>query len=276
MTTQAEKASIFQALHQQPGAFIIPNPWDQGSTRILEILGFKALATTSAGYAFTLGKADGQVGREQMMRHLIELTSATTLPINADLENGFGDAPEYVAETILLAAQSGVVGGSIEDSTGRADDPIYAIEVAAERIRAAAEAARSLPFKFTLTARAENFLVGRADIKDTIKRLQAYQDAGADVLFAPGLKNRDDIAAVVSSVDRPVNVIMGMAGVKFTLGELADIGVKRVSTGSSLARVALAAFIKAATELHDQGTFNYADLAIPSPQINALFSQNTR
>ncbi|MQR01278.1 isocitrate lyase/PEP mutase family protein [Glaciimonas soli] len=276
MVTQAEKASIFQALHQQQGAFIIPNPWDQGSAHLLEILGFKALATTSAGYAFTLGKADGQVGREQMMRHLIELTSATTLPVSADLENGFGDAPEYVAETILLAGQSGVVGGSIEDSTGRADDPIYTIDVAAERIRAAAEAARSLPFKFTLTARAENFLVGRADLKDTIKRLQAYQDAGADVLFAPGLKTRDDIAAVVSSVDRPVNVIMGMAGVKLTLGDLADIGVKRVSTGSSLARVALAAFIKAAKELQDQGTFNYADLVIPSPQINALFSQNTR
>jgi len=272
MTTQTEKARAFQALHQQAGAFIIPNPWDQGSARLLEILGFKALATTSAGYAFSLAKPDNYVGREQMMRHLKELTSATDLPVSADLENGFGDAPGFVAETILQAADCGVVGASIEDGTGQADRPLYAVEAAAERIRAAVEAARSLPFEFTLTARAENYLVGQADLKDTIKRLQAYQEAGADVLYAPGLKSLDDIAAVVSSVDRPVNVVMGMADVQLTLAELAAVGVKRVSVGGSLARLALGALMKAGEELRDHGTFNYGAQTIPMQQLNALFS----
>ncbi|MDP5008647.1 MAG: isocitrate lyase/phosphoenolpyruvate mutase family protein [Glaciimonas sp.] len=274
MATQAEKAHAFYTLHQQQGAFILPNPWDQGSAKLLEMLGFKALATTSAGYAFTLGKADNQVGREQMMRHLLGITSSTTLPVSADLENGFGDAPEDAAATILLAAKAGVVGGSIEDSTGRKDAPLYAIDAATDRMRAAAEAAKSLPFKFMLTARAENYLVGNSDLKNTIKRLQAYQEAGADVLFAPGLKTREDIAAVISSVDRPVNVIMGFPGVTLTLADLAAIGVKRISVGGSLARVALGAFIKAATELQEHGTFNYAEQAIPMPQINGMFLQH--
>lgn len=271
---QARKADALVALHQQLGAFIIPNPWDVGSARLLEILGFKALATTSAGYAFSLGKPDNHVGREQMMLHLAQLVEATSLPISADLENGFGDDPRVAAETITLAAQAGVVGGSIEDSTGRADGPLYCLEHAAARVQAAAEAARALPFKFTLTARAENYFVGVPDLADVIKRLQAYQEAGADVLFAPGLKRIEDIATVVRAVDRPVNVVMGLAGVKFTLDELAAVGVKRVSVGGSLARAAIGAFMRAAQELRDHGTFGYAADAIPMAEINGLLSRH--
>ncbi len=268
----ARKAEAFAALHHQPGAFIIPNPWDAGSARLLEILGFQAVATTSAGYAFSLGKPDNHVGRDAILRHLSELAQATVLPISADLENGFGDAPEAAAETIALAGQTGIVGGSIEDSTGRADDPIYGIEHAADRVRAAVEAARALPFKFTFTARAENYFAGRPDLADTIKRLQAYQEAGADVLFAPGLKRIEDIATVVRSVDRPVNVLMGMADVKLTLADLAAVGVKRVSVGGSLARAALGAFMRAAQELREQGTFGYAVDAVPMARINGLMA----
>jgi 2-methylisocitrate lyase-like PEP mutase family enzyme len=271
MRSQLETAHKFRQLHEQDRAFIIPNPWDIGTARLLELLGFPALATTSAGYAFSRGRPDNAVGRDQMIAHLMEIASATDLPVSADLENGFGDSPEAVAETIRLAAATGVVGGSIEDATGRADDPIYAHEPAVERIRAAAEAARGLSFPFTLTARAENYLVGRTDLKDTIKRLQAYQEAGANVLFAPGLKNKDDIAAVVSSVDRPVNVIMGFPDVEFDLEQLSALGVKRVSVGGSLARAALGAFLRAARELRDQGTFAYAKDAISSKDINGMF-----
>lgn len=274
MTTQVEKASVFETLHQQAHAFIIPNPWDQGSARLLEILGFKALATTSAGFAFSQGKADKQISRDQLLQHLREITAITQLPVSADLEDGFGESAACVAETILLAAQAGVVGGSIEDTSNNSDAPIYPIEQAAERIRAAAEAARTLPYKFMLTARAENYLVGRPDLNDTIKRLQAYQEAGADVLFAPGLKTATDIAAVVSSVDRPVNVIMGFPNVALTVADLDQLGVKRVSVGGSLARAALGAFMKAATELREHGSFNYAGDAIPMAQINALLSSD--
>lgn len=269
----ASKAKAFVALHHQPGAFIIPNPWDAGSARLLETLGFQAVATTSAGYAFSLGKPDNHVGRDAMLQHLTELARATSLPVSADLENGFGDAPEAAAETIRLAGQAGIVGGSIEDSTGRADDPLYSIEHAADRVRAAVEAARALPFKFTFTARAENYFAGRPDLADTIQRLQAYQDAGADVLFAPGLKRIEDIATVVRSVDRPVNVLMGMADVKLTLADLAAVGVKRVSVGGSLARAALGAFMRAAQELRERGTFGYAADAIPMAQINGLMAR---
>lgn len=269
----ASKAKAFVALHHQPGAFIIPNPWDAGSARLLETLGFQAVATTSAGYAFSLGKPDNHVGRDAMLQHLTELARATSLPVSADLENGFGDAPEAAAETIRLAGQTGIVGGSIEDSTGRADDPLYSIEHAADRVRAAVEAARALPFKFTFTARAENYFAGRPDLADTIQRLQAYQDAGADVLFAPGLKRIEDIATVVRSVDRPVNVLMGMADVKLTLADLAAVGVKRVSVGGSLARAALGAFMRAAQELRERGTFGYAADAIPMAQINGLMAR---
>ncbi|GJH32948.1 isocitrate lyase/phosphoenolpyruvate mutase family protein [Paraburkholderia hospita] len=271
-TTQADKARAFRALHEASVPFIIPNPWDIGSARLLEALGFKALATTSAGYAFTLGLPDNAVGREQMIRHLAELAPSTDLPVSADLENGFGDAPEDAAGTIRQAAAAGVVGGSIEDATGRADDPIYAHELAVERVRAAVEAARSLPFPFTLTARAENYLNGRADLADTIRRLQAFQEAGADVLYAPGLKTREDIAAVVSSVDRPVNVLMGMAGMPFSVDDLAQMGVKRISVGGALARAALGALLRAGNEMLGRGTFTYTNEAATMKDITDLFA----
>lgn len=268
--SQAERGRRFRALHEREDAFIIPNPYDVGTALLLASLGFEALATTSAGFAFTLGKRDGGLTREQALAGASAIASATDLPVSADLENGFGDAPETAAETIRLAAAAGVVGGSIEDSTGRADSPIYEIELAAERVRAAVVAARSLPFPFTLTARTENYLHGRADIKDTIKRLQAYQQAGADVLYAPGLTTKDDIAAVVSSVSRPVNVLMGLPGVNLTLAELSALGVKRVSVGSGLSRAALGAFLRAAHEMRDSGTFGFAAEAASS--ISQLIS----
>src|SRR5438067_4103358 len=224
-TTQADKARAFRALHQREGAFIIPNPWDIGSARILAHLGFEALATTSAGYAFSLGRLDNTLDREQVLAHVTAIASATELPVSADLENGFGDSPESAAETINLAAAAGVVGGSIEDATGQPGHPIYEIEVAVERVRAAAAAARALPFTFTFTARAANYLHGRADLKDTIRRLQAYQGAGADVLYAPGLTTKKDIAAVISSVDPPVNVLAGFKRFPLSVAELGQLGV---------------------------------------------------
>lgn len=271
MLTQAEKGKAFRALHEQDSAFIIPNPWDVGTARLLACLGFKSLATTSAGYAFSVGQRDNTIGRNEMMAHVAAIVSATDLPVSADLENGFGDAPETVAQTIRLAAATGLVGGSIEDATNRPDDPIYAQELAVERIRAASETARTLPFPFTLTGRAENYLVGRPDLKDTIKRLQAYQEAGADVLYAPGLTSKDDIAAVVSSVDRPVNVVMGLQGVQLSLAALSDIGVKRISVGSALSRAALGAFLRAAREMREHGTFDFANEAVSYQEISAMF-----
>ncbi len=205
------------------------------------------------------------------MEHVATIASATDLPVSADLENGFGDDPEIAAETIRLAAAAGVVGGSIEDATGRSDGPIYCLEHAVARVHAAAEAARSLPFSFTLTARAENYLHGRPDLKDTIARLQAYQEAGADVLYAPGLATKEDIAAVVSSVDRPVNVVMGLRGVQLSLAELAALGVKRVSVGSALSRTALGAFLRAAREMREHGTFDFAKDAASASEISAMF-----
>ena len=262
--TQAEKGRRFRALHERKGAFIIPNPYDVGTAHLLAQLGFEALATTSAGYAFTLGHRDGALTREQTLAGAQAIATATDLPVSADLEHGFGDAPDVAAEAIRMAAAAGVVGGSIEDSTGRSDSPIYELELAAERVRAAVAAARALPFPFTLTARAENYLHGRTDVHDTIKRLQAYQDAGADVLYAPGLTTKEDIAAVVGSVDRPVNVLMGLAGVELSLAELSAIGVKRVSVGSGLCRAALGGFLRAAREMRDSGTFAFAADAVGS------------
>jgi 2-methylisocitrate lyase-like PEP mutase family enzyme len=261
---QKEKAARFLALHQRDYAFIIPNPYDLGTARLLEQLGFEALATTSSGYAFTLGRPDYGLQREQVLTHISALNAATDLPISADLENGFGHAPEMAAETIRLAAEAGAVGGSIEDSTGRTDSPVFEIEEEAERIRAAAAAAQATPSGFVLTARAENYLYDRKDLKDTIKRLQAYQEAGADVLYAPGLLMKDDIAAVVSSVDRPVNVLAGLPGVSLTLADLSALGVKRVSIGSGLARAALGGFLRAAREMRDSGTFTWSAEAISS------------
>lgn len=273
MQTQEKKASVFRALHERDSAFIIPNPWDVGTARLLAHLGFEALATTSAGYAFSVGQRDNTISRDEMMMHVRSIASATDLPVSADLENGFGDHPETVAETIRLAAATGLVGGSIEDSTNRSGEPIYEHELAVERIRAAVEAARRLDFPFTLTARAENYLVGRRDLKDTIKRLQAYQEAGADVLYAPGLVSREDIAAVVSSVDRPVNVVMGLQGVRLSLAELSEIGVQRVSVGSALSRAALGAFLRAAREMREHGTFDFSDEAISYRDISAMFEK---
>jgi 2-methylisocitrate lyase-like PEP mutase family enzyme len=269
--SQTERGQAFRALHLEANGLIIPNPWDAGTAKLLEHLGFKALATTSAGFSFSRGRPDNSVPRELFLGHLTQMTAATSLPINADLENGFGDAPETVAETIRLAAAAGVVGGSIEDTTGRAGDPLYERAFAAERIRAAVEAARALPFPFTLTARAENYFIDRADLPDTIRRLQAYQEAGADVLYAPGLARPEDIATVLREIDRPLNVLVGFPAITLGARDLFAMGVKRVSVGGSLARAALGEFLRAATELRDFGSAGYADTAVSGSQLNALF-----
>lgn len=271
IATQAERGRVFRALHESDGAFIIPNPWDVGTARLLAHLGFEALATTSMGYAFSLGRRDNTLGRQETLAYASAIASATKLPVSADLENGFGDSPEVVAETIRLAAAAGVVGGSIEDATGHPNHPIYEIEPAIERVRAAVAAARALPFTFTLTARAENYLHGRSELADTIKRLQAYEEAGADVLYAPGLATKEDIAAVVNSVNRPVNVVMGLQGVQLSLAELSAIGVKRVSVGSALCRTALGAFLRAAREMREHGTFSFAAEAVNSREMSSIF-----
>jgi len=269
-----QKAETFKALHQRAGIFVVPNPWDAGSARVLESLGFEALATTSAGLAFSLGKPDGHasITREETLHNVKSIIAATHLPVAADLENGFGNSPQACAETILLAARAGLAGGSIEDATGNPHDPIYSFEHALERVKAAVAAARSLPYPFTLTARAENLIHGRPDLKDTIRRLEAFADAGADVLFAPGLKTYEEIEAVVKAVaPRPVNVIMGIAGSNFSLDGLAGIGVKRVSLGSALIRAAYGAFFRAAEEIRQKGTFGFANKAKPYAAINELF-----
>lgn len=271
MIEQNQKADIFRALHEREEAFVIPNPWDIGSAKILEQIGFKALATTSAGFAFSVGKRDNTVSRERLLRHLADIAPATDLPVSADLGNCFGDAPETVAETIRLAGMTGIVGGSVEDMSNDSDKPIYDFELAVERVRAAVEAKNALPFDFILTARAENYLVGRTDLKDTIKRLQAFAEAGADVLFAPGLKSNDEIKALVEAVNRPVNVIMGLPDVRLTVGKLSEIGVKRISLGSSLARVALSALLNAAKEIKTHGTFNFADESVSYREIGEMF-----
>lgn len=271
MLTQAEKGAAFRALHDRDRAFIIPNPWDIGTARLLGHFGFEALATTSAGYAFSVGRPDNSVGRDETMAHAAAVVSATDLPVSADLENGFGDAPTTVAETIRLAAESGLVGGSIEDVSTSANRSVYEREHAADRVRAAAEMARALPFRFTLTARAENYLVGRRDLSDTIARLQGYQEAGADVLYAPGLTTEDEISAVVRSVDRPVNVVMGLQGAQLSAARLSAIGVRRISVGSALARAALGAVLRAAREMRERGTFDFANGAISYREINAMF-----
>lgn len=272
LLSQFEKAKIFRSLHESADGFVIPNPWDAGTARVLELLGFQALATTSAGFSFSRGKPDNSVPREPLLAHLAEIAAATRLPVSADLENGFGDAPKDVAQTILLAAEAGVVGGSIEDTTGRSDDPLYAREFAAERIQAAAEAASSLPFPFTLTARAENYFIGRTDLADTISRLQAYQEAGADVLYAPGLTCEEDIATVVREIDRPLNVLIGFPGITLSANELSFLGVKRISVGGSLARTVFGEFLRAAAELRHDGTAKYAHRAVNAGTLNDLFS----
>lgn len=272
MKTQQEKAVLFREAHARDRAFVIPNPWDVGTAMLLAQQGFEALATTSAGYAFALGKPDNAVGRDAMMAHVATIVGATDLPVSGDLENGFGDAPEYVAETVRLAAAHGLVGCSIEDATMRADDPIYSFEAAVDRVRAAVDAARSLDFPFTLTARAENFLNGRDDLRDTIRRLQAFQDVGADVLYAPGLKSLDDVARVVREVDRPVNVLAGLPA--FTVDALSRVGVKRISVGSLLTRAAYGEVLRAIDAMK-QGSFEFASRAVPFKDINARFADST-
>lgn len=269
--TQAEKGARFQALHARPGAFVIPNPWDAGTARILAGLGFEALTTTSAGLAFALGKRDGGVGREETLANARAIAEATDLPTAADLENGFGHLPEEAAETIRLAGETaGLVGGSIEDSTGDPERPIYDFDHAVERVAAAAEAARKLPFPFVLVGRAENFLHGRPDLDDTVRRLQAYEAAGADALFAPGLTRAEQIRTVCASVTQPVSVVMGLQGSPFSVAELAELGVRRISVGSALSRVALAAVLRGAREIRDHGTFGFAEEALSFAEASRL------
>ena len=271
---QAAKASVLQSLHNSPGIFVIPNPWDAGSATILAHLGFKALATTSAGLSFSIGKPDGDglVTREEALENVRIIAESTALPVSADMENGYGDAPADCAEAVLLTAKAGAVGCSIEDATGRREDPIYPFELAVERIKAAAQAARSLPIPFTLTARAENLIHGRPDLPDTIRRLVAFSEAGADVLFAPGLKTHEEIAAVVKAVaPKPVNVVMGLSQGDFTVEELGALGVRRVSVGSSLSRAAYGSFLRAAQEIYEKGSFSFAKEAVPYADFNNLF-----
>jgi 2-methylisocitrate lyase-like PEP mutase family enzyme len=273
--TQAEKAKTFQALHARAGAFVIPNPWDAGTARLLTRFGFEALTTTSAGLAFTLGRhdGDGSVTRDDALANAKAIVRATHLPVAADLENGYGHAPEDAAETVRLAAGVGLVGASIEDATGDPARPIYDLAHAAERVAAAAEAAHALPFPFTFVARAENFLHGRPDLDDTIRRFQAFEAAGADVLYAPGLTKADHIRAVCASVSKPVNVIVGLAGAPFSVQELAALGVRRISVGSALTRAALGAVVRAAKEMQELGTFTFADQAIPFAEADDLVNE---
>jgi 2-methylisocitrate lyase-like PEP mutase family enzyme len=273
--SQAEKAARFRALHARPGAFVIPNPWDAGTARILTALGFEALTTTSAGLAFSLGRPDGagRVTREEALANARAIVDATDLPVAADLENGYGHAPEAAAETIRLAGETaGLVGGSIEDSTGDPRKPIYEFQHAVERVAAAVEAARALSFPFVLVGRAENFLHGRPDLDDTIRRLQAFERAGADVLFAPGITKADDIRAVCAAVKKPVNVVMGPKGMPFSVTQLAALGVRRISTGAVMARAALGAFVRAAREIKEHGTFTFTEEAISFAEVSDLMA----
>jgi len=276
--TQKEKGERFRALHARPGAFVIPNPWDAGTARILEGLGFEALTTTSAGLAFTLGKRDGEgaVTREETLANARAIVDAVDLPVAADLENGFGHTPEAAAETIRLAGGAGLVGGSIEDSSGDPKRPIYDLQHAVERVAAAAEAAHRLPFPFVFVGRCENFLHGRPDLDGTIKRLQAYEKAGADCLYAPGLVTAEQIRTVCASVKKPVNVIMGLKTGAFSVAELAAMGVRRISVGSALSRVALGAFLDAAKEICEGGTFTRTQAALPMGDAKDLVSGRTK
>ena len=271
MDAQTLRAQAFRALHERDEAFVIPNPWDAGSAKMLASLGFQALATTSAGYAFSNARPDGGLSLEDTLANVRAIVAATDLPVAVDLENGFADDPAECAQSILRAAEAGAVGGSIEDATGREDAPIYCFEHAVARIEAAVAAARSLPFGFTLTARAENFLHGNPDLDDTIRRLQAFAEAGADVLYAPGLRSAEDVLAVVRAVaPKPVNVLMS-GGLKFTVAQLNDMGVKRISVGSALALAAYGEFFRAAQEIKEAGTFGFTARSMPYAQANQLF-----
>ncbi|MFC5737733.1 isocitrate lyase/PEP mutase family protein [Sinirhodobacter huangdaonensis] len=274
MSNRETKFERLKALHEDDRAFVIPSPWDAGSARLLASLGFEALATTSAGYAFARGKRDSfaGLGRSELLANAAEIVTATELPVSADLEDGFGAAPEFCAETIHMACEVGLAGGSIEDATGNEDTPIYELSQAIERIQAAAEAARR--GRFLLTARAENYLWGKPDLDDTIKRLQAFSEAGADVLYAPGLPDIEAITEVCRAVDKPVNIVMGLKGKTYTVAELSEVGVRRISVGGSFARAAFGALMRAAQEVKSSGTFTYAEDAIPDAVLSQLMSQD--
>jgi len=267
MSTQAEKAKRFVELHQGARAFVMPNPWDGGSARVLEGLGFQALATSSGACAGTFGRRDGKVTRDEALEHARLICSVTDLPVAADLEKGFGDAPKDAAETIRLAATVGLVGGSIEDATGNKDKPLFDFNQAVERVGAAVEAARKHPFPFTLTARTENFLRGNPDLDDTIKRLQAFEKAGADVLFSPGLPDLAAVKKVCGALKKPFNFMVGIRGKSFSVAELEAAGVRRISLATSLYRAAMANMVMAATEVKEQGTFGYLDRSVTTPDF---------
>jgi 2-methylisocitrate lyase-like PEP mutase family enzyme len=273
MSSQQAKAERFRRLHEQPGAFIVPNPWDAGTAIILASLGFEALATTSAGLAFALGLRDGGgLTRDAALANVKAIADATPLPVSADLENGYADDPAEAAQTLLLAAEAGAVGGSIEDASGDPAKPIYDFTLAVERVAAAAEAVRKLPFPFTLTARAENFLHGRRDLDDTIRRLQAFERAGADVLYAPAVPTLDAIRTMCQAVSKPVNVL-ATAGHNYSVAELAEAGARRISLGSALHRAALGGFLRAARELKETGTVDFVRDAAPYAEMQALMPE---
>jgi 2-methylisocitrate lyase-like PEP mutase family enzyme len=273
MKSPLEKAVAFRALHDRPGAFVLPNPWDAGTARLLASLGFEALATTSLGLANSLGRVDGTngVSRAQVIENCRVIAAATDLPVNADLENGYAHEPRAAAEIIRLAAAAGISGGSIEDATGEPGRPIYDFALAVERVQAAVEVARALPVPFMLTARAENLLHGRLDLDDTIRRLQAFEKAGADVLYAPGVRDLATIRTVVSAVSKPVNVVMSAADPDLTVAQLAAVGVKRISVGGALSRLALAAFMKGAREMAERGAFTWMRDTMPSKDLKNVF-----
>jgi 2-methylisocitrate lyase-like PEP mutase family enzyme len=271
--TQSDKAKRFRALHETPGAFVIANVWDGGSARIMAGLGFAALATSSGASAGLLGRRDGRVTRDEALAQARVICDATDLPVSADLEKGFGDAPETVAETIRLAAGVGLVGCSIEDASGNPAAPIFEIGHATERIAAAAVAARALPFPFTLTGRTENFLRGRLDLEDTIKRLKAYEAAGADALMAPGLPDLEAVRSVCAAVGKPFNFMVGIKGKSFTVAALAAAGVKRISLATSLYRAAMTGLLSAAKEVREHGTFGYIDTSLATPDMNAFLRE---
>lgn len=268
--TQHEKAARFAALHDGPGAFVIPNPWDVGSARILAGLGFEALATSSAASACAIGRRDGRLTRDEALAHARSIVDATDLPVSADLEKGFDDAPEVVAETIRLAADVGLVGCTIEDATGDTENPLFDFNLAVERIAAAAEAARALPFPFLLTARAHSFLYKGASLDDTVKRLQAFEKAGAHVLFAPGLPDLTAVRTVCASVSKPFNFMVGIKGKSFSVGELAAAGVRRISLATSLYRAAMSGLVDAVREVKDTGEFGFLDQCVTTPELYKL------
>jgi len=269
--SQKEKAEKFRALHAK-GIFVMPNPWDVGGARILAAMGFQALATTSAGFAFSIGRRDGATTRDEALAHARDIVSASDLPVSADLENCYGDAPEVVAETVRRAAAAGLVGCSVEDATGDRAKPIYDFDLAVARVRAAVQAARSLAIPFTLTARAENFLQGRADLDDTIRRLKAFEAEGADVLYAPGLPSPDALKSVLGAIGKPFNALMGSKALPLTVDQLAAMGVRRISVGGALYRAAMGEFLRSAREIKDKGSFTYTDRAATHAELTGFMA----